>query len=395
MKILFRGLLAAACASALAAPVADAAPVTINLRIEGKTRTLYEGPVTSDVRTFRYSDSTTEYQCDGTTVGGTSPTPTVTRGAILTTAMLATPFSSKGVWYDSFGPSFTEIVGENVSYGNDGSDNYLVEFKNWKGTDLGACGDVVQNGDEALFAWAGFGSSALKLTGPATAKPGQAFALKVTDGDGAAISGATVGGATTDGSGTATVTSTARGPQSFKAEKPGIVRSNAVSVCVTDGADGYCGTTSPTGQTGLGGGGGTTTTGGSTPFVRDVFPPQASIAGIKQGQRIKRSKAPQLLKGSVDENGGVLMVKLRLTRTTPGGRCMAYSGKRERFIARDKCGAQSGWWFKIGDRADWEYQLSRKLGAGRYVLDVNVIDKAYNRDDERRSGENRVVFTVL
>jgi hypothetical protein len=28
------------------------------------------------------------------------------------------------------------------------------------------------------------------------------------------------------------------------------------------------------------------------------------------------------------------------------------------------------------------------------VLDVNVIDRAYNRDDARRRGGNRVVFHV-
>ena len=36
----------------LAAAPALAAPVTVDLRIEGATRTLFEGPVTTDVRQF-------------------------------------------------------------------------------------------------------------------------------------------------------------------------------------------------------------------------------------------------------------------------------------------------------------------------------------------------------
>ena len=35
-----------------AAPPALAAPVTVDLRIEGATRTIFEGPVTTDVRQF-------------------------------------------------------------------------------------------------------------------------------------------------------------------------------------------------------------------------------------------------------------------------------------------------------------------------------------------------------
>jgi hypothetical protein len=86
------------------------------------------------------------------------------------------------------------------------------------------------------------------------------------------------------------------------------------------------------------------------------------------------------------------MVKLRLTRNH-GGRCSTFSGSRERFVRRP-CGAARGYWFKIGDRASWEYQLPSRLPRGRYVLDVNAIDKAYNRDDKRKRGQNRVVFRV-
>jgi hypothetical protein len=86
------------------------------------------------------------------------------------------------------------------------------------------------------------------------------------------------------------------------------------------------------------------------------------------------------------------MVKLRLTRNDHG-RCAYFSGRKERFVP-SRCGAAHGLWFGIGDRADWSYLLPSPLPRGRYVLDVNAIDKAYNRDDRRRRGGNRVVFEV-
>ena len=94
----------------------------------------------------------------------------------------------------------------------------------------------------------------------------------------------------------------------------------------------------------------------------------------------------------VPDQSGVLMVKVRLTRNA-GGRCSAYSVRRERFV-RTRCGASRGFYAKVSDRAEWEYQLASRLPRGRYVLDVVAIDKAYNRDSERRRGENRLVFRV-
>jgi hypothetical protein len=89
---------------------------------------------------------------------------------------------------------------------------------------------------------------------------------------------------------------------------------------------------------------------------------------------------------------GLHAVKLRLTRTD-GETCSTWSRSKERFVPR-RCGAANGYWFVIGTQPDWEYQLAERLPRGRYVLDVNAIDKAFNRDDQRRRGENRAVFTV-
>src|SRR5262245_41556126 len=89
------GLALAVLALLAPASVAAAAPVTVNLRIEGATSTLFEGPVTTDVRPFQFTAGadTTAHQCDGTAVNrGPSATPVPTRGAAVTAASLQTPF---------------------------------------------------------------------------------------------------------------------------------------------------------------------------------------------------------------------------------------------------------------------------------------------------------------
>ena len=78
---------------------AMAAPVTVNLRVEGKTATHYEAPVTVDVRTVDGNDGSGAHTCDTTLSGGTS---SPTAGGALATASAATPFAWKGTWFASF-----------------------------------------------------------------------------------------------------------------------------------------------------------------------------------------------------------------------------------------------------------------------------------------------------
>ena len=69
-----------------AAGSATAAPVTVDLRVEGPTRTLVEQKVTLDVRAFKFSDSAQTYQCDGAGSSGTTTTPSPTRNGALAEA---------------------------------------------------------------------------------------------------------------------------------------------------------------------------------------------------------------------------------------------------------------------------------------------------------------------
>ena len=160
---------------------ASAAPVTVDLRIEGATRTLFEGPVTTDTAPFVASDG--PHEC------GTTPT----RGAVISTAAQAGAFAMQASWNAQFSsPSFETIAGESVGY-DAATGRYLASTRTAWVPQVGACGDPVADGDKVLFAYSRFGDAVLELSGPATAKPGATVTLKVTAG-GEEVPGATVGG---------------------------------------------------------------------------------------------------------------------------------------------------------------------------------------------------------
>jgi len=98
---------------ALSSP-AYAAPVTVDLRIEGATRTLFEGPVTTDTAPF--------VATDGPHACGSSPT----RGAVISAAAQAGAFTMQASWNATYeSPTFETISGENVGY--DGATGNFAE----------------------------------------------------------------------------------------------------------------------------------------------------------------------------------------------------------------------------------------------------------------------------
>jgi hypothetical protein len=360
MKI--RSLAGLAAATVLFAAPAQAAPVTVQLRIEGPTRTLFEGPVTTDVRPFRFTGDPVSHQCDGTTTGGTSPQPVPTRAAAVAEASERTPFTIAGTWNDSFGVSFTNIAGEAVAY-DPATNRFLAEYKNETFASLGACADPISGGDDVLFAYGTGSEQLLELSGPARARPGASVTVRVTDAaTHGPVAGATVGGRQTAADGTASVGPlSTRGDNDLKASKAGAIRSNRLRVCVTDGADGACGTVLP-----------------SPP---DTTAPVAGIDGIRDGQQFARRRAPRELHGTVsDDPSGLWAVKIRLTRRL-GKTCWYFSGTRERFLKRT-CGKRYA--FKVSDRPQWSYLLPARLPRGRYVLDTYAIDNAFNHGPVQR-----------
>jgi hypothetical protein len=382
------------CSLVLAVPAFAAGPADVTLRVEGQSKTLLAKSKVTTTTTAVSKDGT--HSCPGTSAIGALDTGTAGDWG--------------GNW--SFGSQVVETIkSETHAFDANASANYYWTFwLNYAYQNQGACDTELQAGDEVLFFPDCFGdcptAAPLRLELPATAVFGESIKAKVTEysvsfdenytGNTTAQPSAgakvEVGDKTytTDANGIATIPAVSRGPVSARATKDPFVRTATETACVTDGADGFCGTTKPgdppappapacasTGDDGLCG-------------TRDRRAPQASIAGITSGERFTTAASPRELAGTVSADpSGLFAVKLKLTRRYRG-RCYYFSAKADGFV-RSRCGRAFP--FKIGDRADWSYLLPQKLGPGRYVLDVIAIDRAFNRDTLAR-GRNRVVFTV-
>lgn len=376
---------------------ASAAPVTVDLRVEGKTRTLVEQKVTVDVRPFKFSDSSQTYKCDGTGSTGSTSTPSPTRNGALAEAAERGGFELTGT-FGQYGATFERINGDSVAGDPNGGGQYgtyLNEYKNGQFSNYGGCGDTIADGDDVLYAYGDGSEQLLKLAGPATVKPGDSAQLKVSDaGNATPVAGASVGGQTSSSDGTATTAPlTQRGPNVFKATKSGAIRSNAVSVCVTDGADGFCGTTKP-GDPAPAAGNAPAPASAPAAAAPDEVAAFAKIGSITEGKRFAKGHGPRTLAGRVDADAsGIEDVRLRLSRTS-GKACTRYDGARERFVTTRRCGVKNARTFSVGSTPDFSYLLPGTLPAGRYVLDVIVIDRKGNQTTTYQRGRNRVVFYV-
>lgn len=361
---------------------------TVSVRVEGKSSTLLPR---------------TAVTLPGTaSSGGTCSQP----GTMLDALELGT----KGDW--DHAQYVNTILGETRDYNADSSYWALWVFRAGRYVVAnGGCSEMLGAGEEALFAYQqapapNYASTFFPtwIAGlPATVKPGEPVTVTVNraacetascnPGEGHAMpqAGATVSGAsapaTTDVAGHATIRFSDRGPASLRATAASVNPTATEAVCVSDGADGYCGTTAAPGTAPP-----PPEQAGSAPArvtAPDRSAPEGRITGIREQQRFSRRHAPRKLAGSVSDPSGIHQVKLSLTRQV-GRRCWVFSGKRERF-RRSRCGHHPR--FAVGDRGEVSYLLPKRLAKGRYVLDFLAVDRAFNRDTPAR-GRNRVVFYV-
>jgi hypothetical protein len=215
----------AVLALALAAPSATAAPTIVNLRVEGATETLYEGPVKTDGHAIE-QDKNGPQPCDGTN-GGANPTagPTVT-------STLDDALAWDGTWNSSFSDFLVNRIGSDKA----SDTQFWGTALNGTPTELGGCQVQVKTDDQVLWAYDMFSAKQfLALSGPKTAKLNKPFKVKVTDAKNgnAAVKGATVSRvAKTNAKGVATIVGTEKGLLLVKAERKGAIRSNALVVRV-------------------------------------------------------------------------------------------------------------------------------------------------------------------
>jgi hypothetical protein len=223
----------ALAAFAIAAPAAAADPVSINLRVEGQSQTIFDGPVTTDGHQIATPSGGT-HPCDGTN-NGAHPSPVPTATAALDDGARLNNFTWDADWF----PTFNDFIVKRVAGDVATSSQFWGYAVNFAFAQVGGCQMRVRQGDEVLWIFDAFNKAhVLKLTGPSTATTGAPVTVTVTDGDGAPLPGATVGGMQTGADGKATLSFPEPGVHRLKAERADSVRSNSLTVCVDPpGAD--------------------------------------------------------------------------------------------------------------------------------------------------------------
>ncbi len=390
----------AALALTIACATASAAPVTVKLRVEGSTNTLFEGEVTTQGETFEGEPGKGSHPCDyadngnheGFTNGGNpSGTPTTAlRDAALSVGL---PFEAK--WSESLGDFFVTQVGSDVEETTEPFDAWGFAV-NYTTAPVGGCQIALAPGSEVLWAYNYFNlKHLLSLTGPATVNLGTPFTVHVTDGQtGQPIDGAQIGqfaggvtasngsSPTTDANGNATVVISQAGTETLKATQAESVRSNGLTVCVHNGNDGSCGTPPPPVK------------GGSEVISSPVpkpLPAIVRVGGVHSGRRYSRRSAPRVLTGSVEVPLGATLHEVRLSlQRVSHGHCFVLDGTRAAF-AHAKCHAQR--FFKVADTTSFSYLLPSRLPAGRYVYAVEVVNDS-GVVTKPAQGVSRVVFYV-
>jgi hypothetical protein len=388
-----------------------AAPVTVNLRVEGSASTLFEGPVATSPEMIETASSGGEHPCNYSSNGssesefanGGSPAGTPTTA--LHDAALDSGLAFDAEWFGNAahsgepGDFFVTRVGPDANGGPPTFPSWGFAV-NYTTANVGGCQIALSPGTEVLWAYNYFNlAHLLALSGPASVNAGTPFTVHVADGrTGESIAGASIGtfaagatsplagATTTDASGNATVRLPSPGSVELKATQPESVRSNALAVCVHAGEDGTCGT------------------GGSTKSVVVIVSPgakpnsspatalSAHVIGIANGRVFPRGSAPRVLRGTVRvATGGTLRdVRIRLQRRV-GRRCLNFSGAKERFVRSRKCAPAT--FFSVGDSESFSYLLPSRLPKGRYTFDVDAVEASGNTTS-LVGGVSHVAFRV-
>ena len=208
----------------LAAGSASAAPVVVDLRVEGAEEPIFEGTVRTDGHQIE-QDRSGPQPCDGTN-GGASTTPGPTVTSALDDAI---------AWNGTWNPSFSDFLVNRIGPDKATATQFWGTALNGTPTEAGGCQVRVKQGDDVLWAFDLFAAKQfLSLSGPRSARVGRAFRVRVTDAKNGnrPVKGARVGGAKTDARGYARLEADERGTAVLKAERRGALRSNALLVRV-------------------------------------------------------------------------------------------------------------------------------------------------------------------
>ncbi len=146
------------------APAAGAAPTELTVRIEGKTETLFEGPILTDGREIRASSDTKARTCDGTNNGqNPAPGPTPTASSVDAMSILGQGFD--GQWYSQYDDYFIKRWGPDAQ--DEAQGEYWGVLVNNVYTNVGGCQYQLDAGDEVLWTYDAFKEKPLLALFPA------------------------------------------------------------------------------------------------------------------------------------------------------------------------------------------------------------------------------------
>jgi uncharacterized protein DUF4430 len=183
MRIRIAALCVASLLTVALAPVAQAAPAQVSVRIEGKTETLFEGPILTEGHNVRASSDSSApaggRRCNGLNNGKNPlPGPTPTAAGVDAMSLIGEGFD--GLWYaEPFEDYFIKRWGPDAQ--NEGAGEYWGVVVNNVFTAVGGCQYQLNGGDEVLWVYDAFSSRARLLLYPA-GYPGGALPGPVTVG---------------------------------------------------------------------------------------------------------------------------------------------------------------------------------------------------------------------
>ncbi len=331
-------------ATAVGAPSSAAAPVSLNVRVEGAAKTIFDGTATTDGHVITTPSSGGPRACDGTN-GGAHQTPVPVATAALDDASRTGAFGWDGT-YGNFGIDdfFVTRIGDETA---DPDSEFWSLYINRKSSDQGGCQKQVGAGDEVLWARISFigpPSVPLELRGPGAARTSETVNVQVVDGEsGAPQPGATVNGSPTGSDGVAALSFADAGVYRLKAEKPGAIRSNSLALCVDPPGADPC-----------------TSGDKSAPRIVQVDLPGKDLAS-ERGQ----SRTMVVSWQADDGNGaGLSHYAVEVRETGSGIRASQ---------------AQAGEWRSIADRIATPTARFRGESGKAYQFRVTAVDRATNR----------------
>ncbi|KAI0252210.1 hypothetical protein BJV78DRAFT_359031 [Lactifluus subvellereus] len=206
---------------------------SVNLRIEGKTKTIFEGTVyTCGHRVTTPSGGTRH--CNGTN-NDTNPCTGPTCTTALDDGNKVAKYGFDGTYSEEYDDFFITSIGiEKPTY-----PDFWAICLNFILTPVGGCQQKVKQDDQVLFAYAtdvGTANHFLKLSGPEIGVINVPVVLLVTDGTGRPMQNANVDGHVTGEDGKVSITFPNVGTHTLKAERqPDSIRSNGLKIMIIVG----------------------------------------------------------------------------------------------------------------------------------------------------------------